>query len=120
VESARFESRLRWSLDVPEELTRAMLPPMVLQPLVENAVKHGIATLPHGGEVQVRAERRGEELLLTVRNPGALEPGSGGGFGLENVEQRLRLGYGPRAALELEAAAGTVTARLRLPLEYAP
>ena len=117
LEGARFETRLRWRIEVPDELGGAMLPPMVVQTLVENAVKHGIASLPEGGTVLVSARRDQASLCVRVTNPGRLAARRNGGIGLANVEQRLKLRYGADASLALTAGgAEDVVAELVMPL----
>ena len=118
LEAARFETRLRWKIEMPGELGGAMLPPMVVQTLVENAVKHGIATVPEGGTVLVSVKRDQSSLRVRVTNPGRLVARRNGGIGLANVEQRLRLRYGADASLALTSGeAGGVVAELVMPLE---
>lgn len=118
LESVRLEERLRWRVDASAETRALALPPMLLQGLVENAVKHGIAPRPQGGEVAVAASRAGGRLELSVASTGALEPGGTRGIGLANARERLRLLYGDAAALELlDTGAGVVEARVVLPAE---
>ncbi len=129
IERARFEDRLSVRIDVGEELRASPIPPLILQPLVENAIKHGIARRRDGGEVSVtaRVERigsEGERLLLAVRDTGAgateaeLRVGRAGGVGLANLEQRLSGYYGAAASLTIETAAGHgTTARVTLPTD---
>jgi two-component system, LytTR family, sensor kinase len=117
LESARYEERLRVRFDVAPETRSLPVPPMLLQTLVENAVKHGIATLPSGGELAVSSALEGGSLVLKVENPGCLaEPDPGRPrLGLENIRQRLRILYGTRAALHLSNGDGRVTATVRIP-----
>jgi hypothetical protein len=129
IESARFEDRLKVTIDVPSDLRAIRIPPLVVQPLVENAVKHGIANKQIGGEVAIRAsiERlpdgdRG--LLLVVRDTGAgssaevMALGRRAGVGLDNVERRLECEYGPSASLSIQSSfdEGT-TVEIRLPVD---
>jgi hypothetical protein len=128
IERARFEHRLRVTIDVPTRLRNIRLPPLLLQPLVENAVKHGIGNKQTGGEVVIRArvERTGSgarQLALIVQDTGAgttypvLERARANGVGLRNVERRLECQYGTTASLSLQTALdqGTVV-EIRLPL----
>jgi signal transduction histidine kinase len=128
IERARFEQRLRVSIEVPAPLRGIPIPPLVLQPLVENAVKHGIANKQIGGEVAIRAtvEQRGDDtqyLVLSVRDtgagttPSAIRAGRRSGVGLDNVERRLSCLYGPAASLSVRTALdeGTIV-ELTLPL----
>jgi two-component system LytT family sensor kinase len=131
IERARFEQRLRVTIDVPMGLRTIRVPPLVLQPLVENAVKHGIAPLRLGGEVIVRARieqddsREGPTLVLTVHDsgtgatPAALAHGRETGVGLRNVERRLMCQYGAVAALSVHAVPGEgLTVEVRLPPDF--
>ncbi len=127
IERARFERRLRIIIDVPASLRTIRVPPLVLQPLVENAVKHGIAPLRAGGEVRVRAsiERTNDQpgsLLLVVEDTGAgatvdaLRQGREAGVGLRNVERRLAGQYGAEASLTVHTVAGQgTTVEIRIP-----
>jgi two-component system LytT family sensor kinase len=129
IEHARFEQRLRVRIEVPAALRSLRVPPLTLQPVVENAVKHGIAPRLKGGEVMVTARIEttadGRALILAVRDTGAgasareLRAGRESGVGLSNVERRLACQYGNRASLTIESApdAGT-TVTIRLPAEY--
>jgi LytS/YehU family sensor histidine kinase len=91
---------------------------MLLQTLVENALKHGIGQLPEGGEIRIQAAAEPETLVLTVENTGQLGVGKPADpqIGLNNIHQRLRLLYGDRAGLQLANGDGKhVTAIVRLP-----
>jgi sensor histidine kinase YesM len=102
IEEIRFEERLRVSFDIDPAALSAEIPAMLLQILVENAVKHGIAKLPHGGIVAVSGRITVGMLRLEVINSGRLRAaGKTTGIGLENTRQRLRLLYGDRAWLTL-------------------
>jgi two-component system LytT family sensor kinase len=128
IERARFEHRLRVTIDVPTKLRNIRLPPLVVQPLVENAVKHGIARKQIGGEVTIRARiDRGavgeRQLSITIEDTGAgstadaLERGRTVGVGLRNVERRLECQYGAAASLSVQTAPnqGTVV-EIRVPV----
>ncbi len=117
IESARFEERLRWRIESDADVRDRLLPPMLLQTLVENAVKHGIAASDVGGEVVVHAHQANGTVFLRVTNPGRLGGAGGTRIGLANAQERLRLLYGERAALLLTAADGVVTAEVTLPSE---
>jgi len=124
IERERFEERLRVRIDVPSELRGAQIPALVVQPLVENAIKHGVAPSAHGGDVDVMARGEpgpgGPVLRITVRNTGARlasQRSVGEHLGLDNIERRLTGHYGGAATLTLRAdAAGGTIAELRLPL----
>jgi two-component system LytT family sensor kinase len=129
IEHARFEQRLRVRIDVPMALRSVRVPPLVLQPLVENAVKHGIAPVLKGGDVTVTAriepDGDGRALLLVVHDTGAgvseaqLRSGRQIGVGLSNVERRLACQYGDNASLAIESVPGAgTTVRIRMPAEH--
>ena len=125
LESLQLEERLTYSLDVDPAALEVQLPPMALQLLVENAIKHGIAPRPGGGHVQLSARLEGaNQLLVTVRNPGRYQPApqpgpEHTGVGLPNAQDRLQLLFGAAATLRIGndgQHADTVTAELRLPV----
>lgn len=117
LERMRFEERLRISFDVDQSLEREPVPPMLLQTLVENAVRHGIAKLTQGGEVIVGARRSGSGLVLSVRNTGEYIPGqvNGSGIGLSGTRKRLEMIYGPSATMLIENRDGTVVTEVNIP-----
>ena len=119
LEAMRFEERLQVSFDIDPELTRVSVPPMLLQTLVENAVKHGIAKLTKGGEVRISVHRGLNGLVMMVANSGTYEPGviTGTGIGLRNTRKRLDLLYGTNAALRIEERNGMVVTEVELPEE---
>ncbi len=122
LESARFEERLRTRFEI-EPATRSFpLPAMLLQTLVENAIKHGISHLPEGGDVIVRSRVATHQLIVEVENTGRLtvSPAGSTRVGLTNLRERLRVLYGPAASLDLgETPHGTVRATVRLPYSAA-
>lgn len=117
LESTRFEERLRVAVEIDAAAGRCCVPAMLVQGLVENAVKHGIAKLPAGGLVRVSGACENGALVVRVENSGTVTPLDPGGthMGLVNARERLRLLYGERATLELSAANGTVTATAVIP-----
>ena len=119
LEKVRFEERLRTRFDVDPQSLDARLPPMLLQTLAENGVKHGIARLPAGGELAVVTQALGENLRIEVTNPGKLSDATEGSsaIGLGNARERLRLMYGNSASLTLTAAGESkVRAEVVIPL----
>jgi signal transduction histidine kinase len=128
IQKIRMEERLEVRLSVPEGLLSAELPPLMLQTLVENAIKHGLEPQPGGGFIEIGAQVIDGQLVLDVVDNGAgLLPGAAralrpqGGTGLHNIEERLRLHYGQKAALEMTPRPGGGThARLRLPYRVVP
>jgi len=104
----RMEGRLRYSVDVPADLSSYSLPSMLLQPLVENAIRHGLEPKVEGGEVTMRARRDGEHVVVEVADSGVgFAPTTRGGVGLTNLRERLRLLFGERAALEISDLPGS-------------
>jgi two-component system, LytTR family, sensor kinase len=108
IQKTRFQDRLRVAFDVPGELVSARVPNLILQPLVENAIKHGVSTQPGAGRVAISARREDGMLVLKVRDdgPGLTEPprpraGPGSGLGLANTRERLRQLYGDEQRLDL-------------------
>ncbi len=101
LESLQFEDRLQWRIEATRDAQRAQLPPMVVQQLVENAIKHGISNRPQGGEILVLARIEAGALVVDVENSGQLPMAAGNGFGLENARERLRLLSGELARLTL-------------------
>jgi len=109
IEKVRFAERLSVAVEVPEELRGVKVPSLILQPIVENAVKHGIAKRVQGGVIAIEAERRNGSVRLSVYNDGPgfpVEWRSRGGIGLENVRERLASLYGPAGELQAENEAG--------------
>jgi hypothetical protein len=117
IEQVRFGSRLRVEID-PDGAAAALVPPLILQPLVENAVTHGIAHVLEGGVVRIQAAAGVTKVSVTVDNPRDPDapPARGVGMGLANVRDRLRTSYGTEARLTTEAAPGRFVARVELPL----
>ena len=118
IERERFEERLHFTLDIPEAMSRLAVPSLIVQPLVENAVKHGIAGARDGGTVTVTA-RLDTDLCIVVRNTGAplsARREAGPGVGLQNVTRRLEHYYGVDASLTVRRDGdGATVAELRLP-----
>ena len=118
--AVRMGSRLDWRIDAEPSTLSARLPPLLVQPLVENAIRHGIEPKPEGGHVEIRCRADGDALVIDVDNSGcAFAADRQEGVGLANVRARLRACYGSRAALELEPHdGGGLTARIRLPFDH--
>jgi signal transduction histidine kinase len=125
----RMEERLQTQVDIPSSLQSAEFPPMMLQSLVENAIKHGLEPKPEGGTLKVKAWKEGDKLVLEVADTGVglattgrAAPTAGTGLGLNNIRERLEMLYGKRAQFTLApnmmegVATGTI-ARVELPYE---
>jgi two-component system, LytTR family, sensor kinase len=117
IESARFEDRLRVQMTIDPDAGQVQVPPMLLQSLVENALKHGIAPLTEGGDLTIRARLVGDQMLLEVENPGEIaEPApEGTQLGISNIRERLRILYSGRAKFELKNRGGRVAATALIP-----
>jgi anti-sigma regulatory factor (Ser/Thr protein kinase) len=115
IERLRFPDRMTVSVDAAAELGDAVVPKLVLQPLAENAVRHGIARVAAPGRVVIRAYREGDRLCIEVFNTGALAADYRAGVGLGNTMDRLRHLYGGDHRFELRAVDGGVLARLAVP-----
>jgi LytS/YehU family sensor histidine kinase len=111
IETVRFRDRLHVDYDIPTNCMSALVPSMVLQPLVENSIKHGTGPVSERVDIHVRAERRDGRLALEVADNGkgcadvnsAMEHG---GIGLHNVRERLHLLYGDQASFQLASPGG--------------
>jgi two-component system sensor histidine kinase AlgZ len=104
LEKIRFEQRLRLRYEIAPEILSAQVPPMLVQTLAENGLKHGIAKRPAGGELSIVAYRANGNLQIQVTNTGLLDPPNGASaVGLENARERVRLIYGESASLTLSA-----------------
>ena len=115
----RMGPRLAYTLDLPEELAEVPVPALLLQPLVENSIKHGLEPKVEGGRIDVRARREGERVVIEVQDSGVgtQGPDSGGkGFGLVQIRERLASLHGARASLDFATDAGGAHARIALPL----
>ncbi len=116
LEKMRFGSRLKIEWEVAPETYQLLVPQMILQPLVENAVQHGVASLREGGWLEVAAGTNNGTLNIQVRNSAGGKRSNGNGVGLRNVETRLKYLYSGDASLHLAIAEDrTVTADLALP-----
>ena len=116
IEQIRFGGRLRIHWQIDPTVGRARVPPLLLQPLVENAVRHGVEPNDEGGDVQVITQRRGSEVEIRVVNSvGLPATSSGHGLALRNVRQRLRLMHDVAARFDLNAEAHRFTVRIILP-----
>jgi two-component system, LytTR family, sensor kinase len=117
LEHIRFEERLKIYYNIDEETLSYPIPPMMLQTLVENAIKHGISKSLEGGIVVINSQIIDSKHILTVKNTGSL--GSitsvNGGFGLSSTKNRLQLLYGPSANFNISSAANEVIAQISIP-----
>jgi len=119
IEKVRFGARLRMEEDLESAANDVLIPPLLLQPLVENAIRHGIANLPEGGVIRLNAHCKESEVSIQVENsfdpdsPSALKTG----MGLDNIRQRLSRRYGEKAGVTVETEGNCFSVRLYLPAE---
>lgn len=121
IESARYGPRLSVRMECPPDLREAQVPSFLLQPLVENAMKHAVAPSVARVNLSLVATAQGEDLILAVEDDGGGQGKSAQGFGLglRNVRERLHLLHGARGSLETSADAAGFRAVVRLPLQVA-
>ncbi len=119
IEQVRFADRLRADVTLEPGAEACTVPPLLLQPIVENAVRHGIAGLVEGGTIDVRAARRGGRLTIRVENP--CDPDrrgrAGAGVGLANVRGRLVTAFGDEARVDVAERDGVFRVELTLPAD---
>ncbi|WP_296001120.1 sensor histidine kinase [Rugamonas sp.] len=118
IEQVRFGARLIVEEEIEEGAAACMVPPMIIQPLVENAVKHGICNLPEGGAIRVSARRAGSVLHIAVVNaidPGMTSAARGHGIGLNNVRQRLSGAYKHEASIHWSRQEASFSVAIAMP-----
>jgi sensor histidine kinase YesM len=120
IQRARFADRMTYTIDVDTNARAAAVPTLILQPLAENAIRHGIARSAAGGSVSVRAFRENSCLRVDIGNTGSLAVGDSGGIGLRNTRERLRQLYGDDSAFSLTQSDEGVVASLRIPWSELP
>jgi two-component system LytT family sensor kinase len=105
LESIRFEERLQTEFDIDRESNQFLVPPLMIQTLVENGIKHGISKLTEGGIIQLKTRVDNDYLKIYIRNSGKFNLNgstqNSNGLGLENTRQRLRLIYGDEASFRI-------------------
>jgi len=121
MESLRLGERLKIEWDLQDLPLQQTIPPLLLQPLLENAVYHGIGPLPDGGTVSLRGYRDNKDVVLEVSNPlpppGCESGHDGNHMALENIRQRLELAFGSKGKLEVEEQNHHYRVRMRFPEE---
>jgi len=118
LEKIQFDERLTYDFDVDESINAHKIPPMAIQLLVENAVKHGISQLPNGGHVQIEVQVVENELCISVINTGQLyDHGSNKGIGLKNLKERIEILFGTLGEITLDNhLENSVKASIKIPL----
>ena len=123
IQKVRYQDRLRYAMEIPNEYDQLVVPKLILQPLVENAIYHGVKMKRGGGQVRVTARVENEALFLSVWDDGAGIPPERlesirrseprerqkGGFGLSYIAERIRLSYGPPYGVQIDSEEGTFT-----------
>jgi len=115
IQSLRFPDRLTYDVQVDPGAARAAVPALLLQPLVENAVRHGLSLSDAPGRIALQAERRGDRVAIEIFNTGRLDASRKNGIGLSNTMARLAQLHGEQASFELAEHDGGVMARVTLP-----
>jgi len=125
--SIRMGPRLTWALHLPDELRTQLVPPLLLQPLVENAIRHGLEPRREGGHIEVSAARNSQQLVLTVRDtgvgfdPGARPSVAGKQFGLAQILERVATAYKGEGRVEVQSQPGNgTTISITLPCPTLP
>ncbi|MGQ0443274.1 MAG: sensor histidine kinase [Methylophilaceae bacterium] len=119
IESLRLEDRLKINWQLDNMPTKALIPPLILQPLLENAVYHGIEPMPEGGEIVVAIRVKHKELHIDISNPYVSENShhSGNKMALKNIKERLHLHFDLEASLNSQANNNRYSVHIRLPYE---
>ena len=120
IEKLRLGDRLNVRWDISELPMRARIPSLTIQPLIENAIYHGIELLPDGGDVVVSGKRDGRYLQIAVSNPvapGKSRSKDGNKMAMANIRQRFELAYGSRASVDVDDADDRYTVTLRFPID---
>ena len=122
LEAIRLEERLKINIDIAPEADSFQIPPLMIQTLVENGIKHGVATLTKGGLISLKAWQDDDHLKIQIRNSGQYVNGAGvenTGYGLENTEQRLNLIFGQTATFNIgNEDNNTVLTEITIPQSY--
>ncbi len=117
ISKIQFEDRLLFETNIDNASLNTQIPPMIIQMLVENAIKHGISNLKEGGKVSLSTNIKDNHLLIVVANTGILRPSENSTqLGLKNIKQRLELLYGEAATFSLKEIENQVVATIKIPL----
>jgi sensor histidine kinase YesM len=119
LEQVRFEDRLNFSINIAQESNNIEIPPMMIQTLVENGIKHGISKLPEGGTIEISSSVNEKHLELEIKNSGSIDKEAflnSKGYGISNTKQRLNLMYGEKAFFNIENLNNFVKAVVKIPI----
>jgi len=118
LEKIRFEERLNCSQEIDDTLLSSTLPPLLIQTLIENAIKHGISKKTEGGNVTLVISQEGDQMVINITNVGEYNPSNGtnSGIGLDNAKKRLQILYGSKAGFSIGNHHGAVLTQVRIPL----
>ncbi len=122
IEKLRLGDRLAVRWDIASVPMRTQMPSLTIQPLLENAIYHGIELLPEGGEVVVSGSKTDTHLTLSISNPvatGEKRTTGGNQIAMANIQQRFELAYGNNGSVDIEDADDQFTVTLRFPLDEA-
>ena len=117
LEKIRFEERLAFSIECAPETSSFVVPPLLLQTLVENGIKHGISKLTKGGEINIRSTVLNDILTIHIKNSGTYNKNktSDSGFGLKNSVERLNYLFGEKATVIIDNEDGMVLTKINIP-----
>ena len=118
IEKLRLGDRLNVRWDIDDLPMQTLIPSLTVQPMLENAIFHGIELLPEGGEVRVTGKRENDDLVITIENPVAVDARRtkpGNKMALGNIRQRYELAYGNRASVDVESRDDWYSVRIRFP-----
>ncbi|MCH7827314.1 MAG: histidine kinase [Bacteroidetes bacterium] len=121
LESIRFEERLKYKIDIDEGSRQIKIPPMMIQTLIENGIKHGISNRKEGGEIHLSTKLTATDLIIEIRNTGNFDEEAlknAKGFGIKNTKHRLNLIYGEKARFTIENETDEIVlAKIVIPIE---
>jgi two-component system, LytTR family, sensor kinase len=115
IQKVRFPDRLKVEFHTEPATMAASIPALLLQPIVENAIDHGIAGLPDGGEIRIASRRENERLVFEIHNTGTLPGAYSEGIGLRNTRERLSQAYGSGQSFVIQSNGNEVSVRIELP-----
>jgi two-component system sensor histidine kinase AlgZ len=120
IEKIRFGKKLQVTMDIDPRSMSCLIPPMILQPMIENAIKHGIRDLVDGGTIEIKSLVRDNWLYISIQNPIDAQPSetSGNGSGIKNLQARFASIYADQARLSHVKSADSFVVEMTIPLEY--